>query len=161
MQVPASIFKAYDIRGIVGETLTADIVYDIGRAVASLALQKGERTVYVGYDGRLSSPLLAEALQQGLLASGVDVIALGMVTTPMLYFAAHQHPQCHSGVMITGSHNPPPYNGLKMVVAGETLSSSAIQQLYTSITQQAYTTTGLRGQLRTLDIYPDYQAAIV
>ena len=161
MQVPASIFKAYDIRGIVGETLTADIVHEIGRAVASLALQKGERTVYVGYDGRLSSPLLAEALQQGLLASGVDVIALGMVTTPMLYFAAHQHPQCHSGVMITGSHNPPQYNGLKMVVAGETLSSSAIQQLYTSITQQAYTTTGLRGQLRTLDIYPDYQAAIV
>lgn len=161
MAISASIFKAYDIRGIVGETLTPDIVRDIGRAFATQALRQGAHHVCLGYDGRLSSPSLAKAMTEGLLETGMDVIALGMVTTPMLYFATHHHPYSHSGVMITGSHNPPQYNGLKMVIGGEALSSAAIQQLYSRITQQAYATATQRGQVSTWDIFPAYQSAIV
>ncbi|HCU84232.1 MAG TPA: phosphomannomutase/phosphoglucomutase, partial [Methylophilus sp.] len=127
--LPESIFKAYDIRGIVGESLTEDIVRQIGLALGTVAQERGEHSLCVGYDGRLSSPTLAAALTAGIADTGTNVIALGMVTTPMLYFAAHYLAQTSSGVMITGSHNPPPYNGLKMVIAGETLSSEAIQAL--------------------------------
>jgi phosphomannomutase / phosphoglucomutase len=159
--LPASIFKAYDIRGIVGETLTAEIVMQIGRALGSLAQTRGEQCVCVGYDGRLSSPALAAALSEGLMQSGVNVLNLGMVTTPMLYFAAHYLAQTHSGVMITGSHNPPQYNGLKMVIAGETLSSEAIQALKHSILQQPVYPPTQAGTQTFYDIYPAYQAAIV
>ena len=159
--LPASIFKAYDIRGIVGETLTADIVVQIGLALGSLAQTRGEPCVCVGYDGRLSSPTLAAALSEGLMQSGVNVLNLGMVTTPMLYFAAHYLAQTHSGVMITGSHNPPQYNGLKMVIAGETLSSEAIQALKHSILQQPFYPPTQAGTQTFYDIYPAYQAAIV
>ena len=159
--LPASIFKAYDIRGIVGETLTAEIVIQIGLALGTLAQTRGEHCVCVGYDGRLSSPALAAALSEGLMQSGVNVLNLGMVTTPMLYFAAHYLAQTHSGVMITGSHNPPQYNGLKMVIAGETLSSDAIQALKHSILQQQFYQPDQAGTQTFYDIYPAYQAAIV
>ena len=159
--IPDSIFKAYDIRGIVDETLTTEIVYQIGLALGSLAKERGEQNICVGYDGRLSSPILASALTDGILDTGIHVIALGMVTTPMLYFAAHHLPQTTSGVMITGSHNPPKYNGLKMVIAGETLSSDAIQALKNRIrAQQLYVSTQ-RGEQRRHDIYPIYQQTII
>ncbi len=125
---PASIFKAYDIRGIVGETLTPAGVEAIGRAIGSEALARQSTAVVIGRDGRLSGPDLAAALARGLQASGVDVIDVGQVATPMLYFAAHQLGTL-SGVMVTGSHNPPQYNGLKMMLAGDTLAGDAIQAL--------------------------------
>ncbi|XOZ32895.1 phosphomannomutase/phosphoglucomutase [Halomonadaceae bacterium KBTZ08] len=132
VEVPDSIFRAYDIRGVVGESLTPEIVEAIGRAIGSEALQRGQNRICVGYDGRHSSPELAEALVSGILATGVDVISIGRVPTPVLYFATH-YLETGSGVMITGSHNPPAYNGLKMMLGGETLAGDAIQALLARI----------------------------
>ena len=126
--LPAEIFKAYDIRGIVGKTLTPEITETIGRALGSQARELGQFRICIGRDGRLSGPSLAQALARGVQSAGVDVIDIGQVTTPMLYFATH-HLQTGSGVMVTGSHNPPDYNGLKMVIAGDTLSGETIQGL--------------------------------
>ncbi|ABE50188.1 phosphomannomutase/phosphoglucomutase [Methylobacillus flagellatus] len=128
MTAPKEIFKAYDIRGIVGKTLTPEIVESIGHAIGSEAALRDQKTICIGYDGRLSGPELAAALSRGIRKSGLDVINLGLVATPMVYFAAY-HLQTGSGVMVTGSHNPPEYNGLKMVLAGETLSGDTIQRL--------------------------------
>ncbi len=130
--LPQEIFKAYDIRGIVGKTLTPAIVEQIGRAIGSEALDRGRREVAIGRDGRLSGPELSAALARGLRAAGVDVIDVGQVATPMLYFATY-HFNTLSGVMLTGSHNPPDYNGLKIMLAGETLAGEAIQALRTRI----------------------------
>ena len=128
MQLPKEIFKAYDIRGIVGKTLTPEIVETIGQAIGSEATARRQTQICIGYDGRLSGPELAAALARGIRKAGVHVIDLGMVATPMVYFAAcHLGTNC--GVMVTGSHNPPDYNGLKMVLGGETLSGEAIQGL--------------------------------
>jgi len=126
------IFKAYDIRGIVGSTLTAASVESIGRAIGSEAIARHSHAICIGRDGRLSGPELAGALARGIRAAGVDVIDVGQVTTPMLYFSAH-HFGTGSGVMVTGSHNPPDYNGLKMMLAGETLSGEQIGALRTRI----------------------------
>ena len=126
--VPAEIFKAYDIRGIVGKTLTPQIAELIGRAIGSQARALNQTAVCIGRDGRLSGPALAQGLARGLQASGVDVMDIGRVATPMLYFATYEL-DTGCGVMVTGSHNPPDYNGLKMVVAGETLSGEAVQAL--------------------------------
>lgn len=131
--IPArEIFKAYDIRGIVDKTLTAAGVEAIGQAIGSEALARGLTTIAIGRDGRLSGPTLSSALARGIQKSGVQVVDVGMVATPMLYFAAHQLAQS-SGVMVTGSHNPPDYNGLKMVLGGDTLSGAAIVSLRTRI----------------------------
>ena len=127
-ELPRTIFKAYDIRGIVGATLTPAIVRVIGRGLATLARERGRDTFAIGRDGRLSGPELAAALADGLRAGGANVIDLGMVATPMTYFAADVLGTGCS-VMVTGSHNPPDYNGLKMVVAGTTLSGDDIQNL--------------------------------
>ena len=126
--VPAEIFKAYDIRGIVGRTLTPEIVTAIGQAIGSEARARAQTSVAIGRDGRLSGPELSAALATGLRAAGIDVIDIGMAATPMGYFAAHEL-GCNSVVMVTGSHNPPDYNGLKMVLGGVTLSGEDIQQL--------------------------------
>ena len=126
--VPAEIFKAYDIRGIVGRTLTPQIVTAIGQAIGSEARARAQTAVAIGRDGRLSGPELSAALAKGLQAAGVDVIDIGMAATPMGYFAAHEL-GCNSVVMVTGSHNPPDYNGLKMVLGGVTLSGEDIQHL--------------------------------
>ncbi len=126
--LPPEIFKAYDIRGVVGKTLTPPIVRSVGQALGSLAQEHGRDTLVVGRDGRLSGPELAAAVADGIRASGANVIDVGMVATPMTYFAAH-HLGTQSSVMVTGSHNPPDYNGLKMVVAGDTLSGADIQAL--------------------------------
>jgi phosphomannomutase / phosphoglucomutase len=126
--VPKEIFKAYDIRGIVGKTLTPEIVEAIGQALGSEAQARAQKTICVGYDGRLSGPALAAALSRGIRKAGIDVINLGLVATPVVYFAAYQL-KTNCGVMVTGSHNPPDYNGLKMVLAGDTLSGDVIQGL--------------------------------
>jgi phosphomannomutase/phosphoglucomutase len=128
MNLPAEIFKAYDIRGIVGKSLTADVVRRIGHALGSLALEQGQTAIAVGRDGRLSGPELAGALIDGICAAGCDAIDIGCVPTPVTYFAAH-HLGCNSCVSVTGSHNPPDYNGLKMVIGGTTLALDAIQEL--------------------------------
>jgi phosphomannomutase/phosphoglucomutase len=125
---PKEIFKAYDIRGIVGQTFTPEIVEAIGQAIGSEARARHQRAIVIGRDGRLSGPTLAEALARGILKAGIDVIDIGMVATPMTYFAAFEL-GTHSAVMVTGSHNPPDYNGLKMVLGGETLAGEAIQAL--------------------------------
>ncbi|MGB1540991.1 MAG: phosphomannomutase/phosphoglucomutase [Cycloclasticus sp.] len=135
--VPKTIFRAYDIRGIVDETLTEEGVYLIGRAIGSEALSVGQQSLAIARDGRLHSPRLSESLAKGIQATGCDVIDVGQVPTPVLYFATHQL-ETQSGVMITGSHNPANYNGLKIVVAGNTLSGEAIQQLYQRIQQENF-----------------------
>jgi phosphomannomutase/phosphoglucomutase len=126
--IAPEIFKAYDIRGIVDKTLTESAAEAIGRALGTMGAARGVRKFVVGRDGRLSGPRLSAALTRGLTASGMDVVDIGMVATPMVYFATH-HFATGSGVMVTGSHNPPEYNGLKMMVAGDTLSGEAIQEL--------------------------------
>ncbi len=125
---PKEIFKAYDIRGIVGKTLTPEIVEAIGHAIGSEAVARRQTAICIGRDGRLSGPELAAALARGIQKAGIDVIDLGMVATPMTYFAAYEL-DTHCAVMVTGSHNPPDYNGLKMVLGGETLSGDTIQAL--------------------------------
>lgn len=130
--VSPSIFRAYDIRGIVGETLTAEVVHEIGRAFGSEAQSRNLTDICVGYDGRHSSPELADALTRGLISSGCNVINVGAVPTPVLYFAT-QHLGTGSGVMVTGSHNPSNYNGLKMMLGEDTLSGDAIQKLLSRI----------------------------
>jgi phosphomannomutase/phosphoglucomutase len=126
--VAPEIFKAYDIRGIVDRTLTTEAVERIGCALGTTARAKGVTRFVIGRDGRLSGPKLAQALAKGLNAAGVDVIDVGVVATPMVYFATH-HFKTGSGAMVTGSHNPPEYNGLKMMIAGDTLAAESIQDL--------------------------------
>jgi phosphomannomutase / phosphoglucomutase len=148
-----SIFRAYDIRGIVGQSLTPETVYLIGRAIGSEALERGETSIAVGFDGRTSSPLLAEALSEGIISTGCDVLDIGMVPTPILYFATHVV-ETRSGVMITGSHNPPEYNGFKIVINGETLAEADIQKLYQRITSQQFNDG--RGEYREMDLAERY-----
>jgi len=157
--IPArEIFKAYDIRGIVDKTLTAAGVEIIGHAIGSEALARGLTTIAIGRDGRLSGPALSSALASGLQKSGVQVVDVGMVATPMLYFAAHQLAQS-SGVMVTGSHNPPDYNGLKMVLGGDTLSGEAIVGLRTRI-EKNHLNHGA-GSYSSADIAEEYLTRIV
>ncbi len=153
MHLPADIFKAYDIRGVVGKTLTAPIVQRIGHALGTLALERDRDTIIVARDGRTSGPELGRALATGIQASGANVIDIGMVTTPMSYFAAHElKTQC--SVMVTGSHNPPDYNGLKMVIAGDTLAGDEIQALKSRIESGALNSGA--GSLRHADIVAAY-----
>jgi len=153
MTLPPEIFKAYDIRGVVGRTLTPAIVRAVGRALGSLALERGRDTFVVGRDGRLSGPELAAAVADGIRAAGANVVDVGMVATPMTYFAAH-HLGTQTSVMVTGSHNPPDYNGLKMVVDGTTLSGEDIQQLRARIEAGQFASGA--GTFRTADIAPAY-----
>jgi phosphomannomutase / phosphoglucomutase len=153
VNVPAEIFRAYDIRGIAGSVLTAAVVREIGRAIGSLGRARGAPVFAVGRDGRLSSPELSAALMDGLNAAGADVIDLGLVPTPVTYFAAH-HLGCRSAVMLTGSHNPGEYNGLKTVVAGDTLSGEEIQGLRRSVESgRLESGTGKRTRENVLDAY--------
>ncbi len=156
--VPAEIFKAYDIRGVVGKTLTIEGVERIGRAIGSEARARGQTGIVIGRDGRLSGPDLAAALARGIQAAGIDVVDLGLVATPMTYFGAYQL-GTNCAVMVTGSHNPADYNGLKMVLAGETLSGETIQALRRRI-EQGDLASG-RGGYRQYDIAQDYIQRIV
>src|SRR5580765_3138491 len=158
MNLPNDIFKAYDIRGIVGKTLTAPIVQAVGQALGTLAQERGRDTLVVGRDGRLSGPELAGALSTGIRASGANVVDIGMVTTPISYFAAH-HLNTQCSVMVTGSHNPPDYNGLKMVIAGDTLAGDEIKALKTRI--EAGDMRRGAGSRREADVGPAYLDRIV
>jgi phosphomannomutase/phosphoglucomutase len=151
--IDASIFRAYDIRGVVNQTLTVDAVKQIGRAIGSEALQRGRQTVVVGRDGRLSGPALSEALIAGLTETGCNVQDIGVAPTPVLYFAAN-YLDTHTGVMVTGSHNPPDYNGLKIMIDGETLSGESIQQLRERIEIENYIAGS--GRVETINVVPDY-----
>jgi phosphomannomutase/phosphoglucomutase len=155
--VPLSktIFKAYDIRGVLGSTLDAGIAKKIGQAFGAAALAKGERKVVIGRDGRLSGPELSASLADGLREAGVDVIDLGMVATPMVYFATNVL-DARSGIMVTGSHNPPDYNGFKMVLAGEAIYGDAIQGLYQAIEGGGFKPTSSQGGYTTHDIRDAY-----
>ncbi len=155
---PREIFKAYDIRGLVDKTLTAAGVEAIGQAIGSAARARGMTRIAIGRDGRLSGPALSAALSAGIRLSGVDVVDVGMVTTPMLYFAAHELAQS-SGVMVTGSHNPPDYNGLKIVLGGDTLSGDAILSLHERLLKGELTTG--QGQSSTADIAERYIERVV
>jgi len=155
VNVPAEIFRAYDIRGIAGKVLTAAVVREIGRAIGTVGHERGASTFAVGRDGRLSSPELAAALMDGLNATGADVIDIGIVPTPVTYFAAH-HLGCGSAVMVTGSHNPKDDNGLKTVVAGDTLSGDAIQDLRKRVESgRHHAGAGKRTTADVLDAYVD------
>src|SRR3954454_14958085 len=127
MQLSPSIFKAYDVRGIVPSTLNEEVAEALGRAFGTMARREGEKAVAVGRDGRLSGPSMAAALVRGLVASGVDVVDVGMVTTPMLYFAANT--LATSGTQSPASHNPKDYNGFKMVLAARAIYGAEIQSL--------------------------------
>ncbi len=158
MQVSASIFKAYDIRGIVPSTLTEAVAEGLGRAFGTAARKAGETRVAVGRDGRLSGPALSAALIRGLVATGMEVIDVGMVTTPMLYFAAST--VCSSGIQVTGSHNPADYNGFKMVLAGRAIYGDEIQGLRQTMESESWQ---LRegGKVTHLNVYAPYRDRIV
>ncbi len=151
--VDRSIFRAYDIRGVLGKTLTAGVARQIGRAIGSEARDRGLKEIAVGRDGRLSGPELSAALIEGLRSAGCDVIDIGAAPTPVLYFATF-HLNVGSGVMVTGSHNPPDYNGFKIVLGGETLAENAIQDLYARISENRLTSGS--GGLQTMDVTRDY-----
>ncbi|MBS0509933.1 MAG: phosphomannomutase/phosphoglucomutase [Proteobacteria bacterium] len=149
------IFKAYDIRGIVDTVLTPDAVRAIGHALGSEAVARSQKTIAVGRDGRLSGPALAGALADGIRAAGVDVIDIGCVPTPLTYFAAYQL-GCDSCVSVTGSHNPPDYNGLKMVLGGQTLYGDMIQSLRRRIADDELVRAAAPGALRQAEVAAAY-----
>ena len=158
MQVTPSIFKAYDIRGIVPSTVDEAVAEALGRAFGCAALREGEKAVAVGRDGRLSGPALSAALVRGLVAVGVEVIDVGLVTTPMLYFAANT--LCTSGIQVTGSHNPKDYNGFKMVLAGRAIYGDEIQALRQTMQDESWTLQP-GGAVRHEDVLSAYTARIV
>ncbi len=158
MHVTPSIFKAYDIRGTTPTTVDEPVAEAIGLAFGTTALALGEKAVAVGRDGRLSGPRLSAALVRGLVAAGVEVIDIGLATTPMLYFAAHT--LCASGIQVTGSHNPRDDNGFKMVLAGRAIHGDDIQALRRMIEQESWQRRD-GGSVRSVDVLPDYRARIV
>ncbi|MCC7005391.1 MAG: phosphomannomutase/phosphoglucomutase [Ottowia sp.] len=166
MPISASIFKAYDIRGVVGNTLDEDVAKQIGQAFGSAMYALGETVCVVGRDGRLSSPSLSAALIEGLLSVGIQVMDVGMVTTPITYFATHieiDQQSAKSCIMVTGSHNPPDYNGFKMVLAGDAIYGERIQMLYQRICTRPFDQMDQmqQGVCRTVDITDVYQQRIV
>ncbi len=158
MQLSPSIFKAYDIRGIVPSTLNEEVALGLGRAFGTAAWAQGERVVAVGRDGRLSGPALSAALIRGLMDAGVEVIDMGLCTTPMLYFAANT--LCHSGIQVTGSHNPKDYNGFKMVLAGRAIYGEEIQDLRRTMEEECWQLQQ-GGSVRHADVLPAYTDRIV
>jgi phosphomannomutase len=160
MQIDPTVFKAYDIRGIVGKTIDEAFAEHLGRAFGSEALLAGEKAVAVGRDGRLSGPGLAAALIRGLKSTGLDVVDIGAVTTPMLYYVAATRGKhgCRSGIQVTGSHNPKDYNGFKMVMAGRAIYGEDIQKLKRRIETETYTAG--KGRAATMDIGREYAQRI-
>ena len=152
------IFKAYDIRGVVPDSLDGEFAMQLGRAFGDIARREGERSVAVGRDGRLSSPTLADSLIRGLMASGLDVVELGAVTTPMLYFAANT--LTRSGIQVTASHNPRDHNGFKLTLAGRTVHGDELQALRARIDTGVFASTADRAQDRRRRCARDAVAAI-
>ena len=158
MQVTPSIFKAYDIRGVTPTALNEEVAEALGLAFGTQAMKLGEKSVAVGRDGRLSGPALSAALIRGLVAAGVDVIDIGLATTPMLYFAAAT--LCTSGIQVTGSHNPRDYNGFKMVLAGRAIYGEDIQALRKTMEAESHSRAD-GGRVRLINVQAAYQARIV
>ena len=158
MPLSPSIFKAYDIRGVVPSTLDEDVARALGLAFGSQALAQGEKVVAVGRDGRLSGPALSQALIDGLIHAGVDVIDVGAVTTPMLYFAAST--LCASGIQVTGSHNPRDYNGFKMVLASRAIYGEEIQGLRRMMESQSWSLAAQPGKVSQVDVLPAYRQRV-
>lgn len=156
----ANIFRGYDIRGIVGKGLSEEVVTNIGRAVASEAMELGIKTIVVGRDGRLSSPGFSTALAKGITSTGCDVLDLGLIPTPVLYFVAH-HTEGRSGVMITGSHNPADYNGLKIVLNDETLSGERIQAIKRRIEAGDYSHSETTGSIEQNTLFVNEYIGII
>lgn len=156
--VEQSIFRAYDIRGIVGSQINENVFYTIAKAIAFRLHALGRTRILLARDGRLTSSALAQAFRTGLLESGIDVVDLGAVPTPVMYYATHVT-ELDSGVMITGSHNPADYNGIKIVLAGTTLAQNDIQILYELIQNKSYQQG--QGQYQTLEILDQYSQRIV
>ena len=154
MQIDSSIFKAYDIRGVVDKTLTIEAARAIGQALGALALEKKVDTLCVGRDGRLSGPKLSEALIAGITDMGINVKSIGMTPTPVLYFATFMT-QTGSGVAVTGSHNPPEYNGLKMMMAKDTLFGDGIQALRARI-EAGIEVAQQKGRVEEIDVITPY-----
>lgn len=155
MTADLSIFKAYDIRGIVGKTLTEDVVRDIGRVLGTMGKEKGVPSICVGRDGRLSGPSLSKALMEGITSVGMPVMDIGMVPTPVLYFAT-KHFGNGSGVAVTGSHNPPDYNGLKMMLAGLTLFGEEIQSIGARVNAQDWVLADTPAEISVVDALTPY-----
>lgn len=153
--LPDAVFKAYDIRGTVPDQIDTQFARLLGRALAQRAKAEGVETLVVGYDGRLSSPELAQALQEGINAEGVDSLDIGMAPTPLVYYAAHTQ-QTGSGVAITGSHNPPNYNGFKMMMAGKTLHGADVQALKKVMNEIDPTAEPLQGRRSSINLIDDY-----
>ena len=158
MRLSPSIFKAYDIRGVVPSTLDETVARALGRAFGTKALAQGQSVVAVGRDGRLSGPALSQALIEGLSQAGVAVIDVGAVTTPMLYFAAST--LCASGIQVTGSHNPKDYNGFKMVMAGRAIYGQDIQDLRTMMQEESWSVAATPGRISQADVLPAYRQRI-
>ncbi len=160
MHVQATAFKAYDIRGVVGQGIDTAFAEHLGRAFGSEALAQGERAVAVGRDGRVSGASLVAALMRGLKSTGIDVVDLGAVTTPMLYYVAATRGQhgCRSGIQVTGSHNPKNYNGFKMVLGGRAIYGEDIQRLRQRMQDERYTRAkrGAGGRSAAMDILAEY-----
>ncbi|MGK2925441.1 MAG: phosphomannomutase/phosphoglucomutase [Lysobacterales bacterium] len=153
LELRPEIFRAYDIRGVINETLDSGVARSVGQAVGTLALEKNAGPVVVARDGRLSGPYLMEGMIDGILASGCDVLDIGAVPTGVLYFAAHEL-AAGSGVVITGSHNPPDYNGFKIMVAGDTLYGDGIKDIYLRITEGRLAEG--EGDMTQRNVVPDY-----
>lgn len=157
-QIERDVFRAYDIRGIVGEQLDEDAFYSIGKAISCRLQALGRSSILLARDGRLTSAALANAVSQGLLDSGIDVVDLGAVPTPVMYYATHIY-GIDSGLMVTGSHNPADYNGIKMVLAGTTLAQDHIQMLYNLVVSGEFISG--QGHYQQFDILDDYQQRII
>ena len=161
MQVQASAFKAYDIRGVVGKGIDETFAEHLGRAFGSEAVKAGEKAVAVGRDGRLSGPGLVAALIRGLVSTGLDVVDIGAVTTPMLYYVAATRGKhgCNSGIQVTGSHNPKDYNGFKMVLSGKAIYGEAIQVLRQRMENEDYVSA--KGRSAEMNVIAEYRQRIV
>jgi phosphomannomutase/phosphoglucomutase len=159
MPINAAIFREYDIRGIVDTDLTPEVVETLGRAMGTIFRNNGKKNVALGRDCRLSSPAFGRAMSAGLRSVGCDVTDLGTIPTPLLYFAAY-YKEMEAGVMITGSHNPPEYNGFKMMVGHDTLYGDAIQDVYRIIRDGAFAPAG-DGAYKLYDIRPEYEAYVL
>ena len=157
VELTSAIFRAYDIRGVVGETLDTGVARQVGQVLGTLALEKNAGPVVVARDGRLSGPALVQGMIEGITSSGCNVLDIGAVPTGVLYFAAHEL-AAGSGVVITGSHNPPDYNGFKIMIAGETLFGHQISAIYRRI-RDGDIRTG-EGEVEHRDVLPDYRKRI-
>src|SRR5215208_4864047 len=158
VQLSSTIFKAYDVRGIVPSTLTEEVAQALGRAFGAMARAEGEKAVAAGRDGRLSGPSLTAALIQGLVSSGMDVIDIGMATTPMVYFAAST--VAGSGIQVTASHNPKDHNGFKLVLAGRTVYGEEIQRLRRMMEAADWGQSAAPGKVRKEEVFRAYRDRI-